>query len=125
MDKLALTVPTNDAQGRITSTSVPAPSGLPTNLTGGLNQTIVPLISTILNLLFMGGVILAVIFLLIGGIRYITSGGDPNKIHDARNTLMYSILGLVIILAAYFIVNGILFLLGAKPRFFWNLGQIN
>lgn len=49
--------------------------------------------------------ILAVVMLIIGGIRYVTSGGDAKKVTDAKNTVLYAIIGLVIAFLAYAIVN--------------------
>ena len=47
----------------------------------------------------------AVIILIIGGIRYVISGGDAKKVTDAKNTVLYAIIGLVIAVFAYAIVN--------------------
>ena len=50
-----------------------------------------------------GGI--AVIFIVIGGFKYITSSGHPEKLDNAKKTLLYSGIGLVIVLAAYSIVD--------------------
>ena len=47
----------------------------------------------------------AVVFIVIGGYHYITSSGHPEKLDKAKKTLLYSGLGLVIVLAAYTIVD--------------------
>lgn len=47
----------------------------------------------------------AVIFMVIGGYHYITSSGHPEKLEKAKKTLLYSGIGLVIVLAAYTIVD--------------------
>lgn len=47
----------------------------------------------------------AVIMIIIGGIRYVTSGGDQSAVTGAKNTILYSIVGLVIAIMAYAIVN--------------------
>ena len=47
----------------------------------------------------------AVIMLIWGGIRYTTSGGNQNAVTSAKNTILYSIIGLVIAIFAYAIVN--------------------
>jgi len=46
----------------------------------------------------------SVIVLIIGGIKYITSGGDANAISSAKNTVFYAIIGLVIALVAQAII---------------------
>lgn len=56
------------------------------------------------TILYIVGVI-AVIMLIIGGIKYVISGGDAKKVTDAKNTILYAIIGLVISFLAYAIVN--------------------
>ncbi|MBR3236678.1 hypothetical protein IKF92_03315 [Candidatus Saccharibacteria bacterium] len=61
--------------------------------------------------LFIVGVI-AVIMLIIGGIKYVISGGDAKKVTDAKNTVLYAIIGMVIAVFSYAIVT---FVLSALP----------
>ena len=49
--------------------------------------------------------ILAVIMIIIGGIMYTTSAGDPGKAKKAKDTIMYGIIGLVIAVFVFAIVN--------------------
>ncbi len=56
--------------------------------------------------------IIAVIMLIIGGIKYVVSGGDAKKVTDAKNTVLYAIIGLVICFLAFAIVN---FVISALP----------
>lgn len=56
------------------------------------------------TIIYIVGVI-AVIMLIIGGIRYVISGGDSKKVTDAKNTVLYAIIGLVICFFSYAIVN--------------------
>ena len=56
------------------------------------------------TVLYIVGII-AVIMLIIGGIRYVVSGGDSKKVTDAKNTVLYAIIGLVICFFSYAIVN--------------------
>ena len=66
--------------------------------------------STITNvLLFIIGAI-SVIMIIIGGLRYILSGGDSTNVSAAKNTILYAIVGMIVALLAYAIVN---FVLGA------------
>lgn len=63
------------------------------------------LITTIINtLLFIIGA-LSVIMIIWGGIRYTTSAGNANSITAAKNTIMYAVVGLIVALLAYAIVN--------------------
>jgi hypothetical protein len=50
----------------------------------------------------------AVIMIIYGGFRYITSGGDSGKVGNAKNTLVYAIVGLVIVALAQLIVHYVL-----------------
>jgi len=52
--------------------------------------------------------IVAVIMVIYGGFRYITSGGDSNNVSSAKNTLIYAIIGLVIVALAQVIVHFVL-----------------
>ena len=63
------------------------------------------------TILYIVGII-AVIMLIIGGIRYVVSGGDSKKVTDAKNTVLYAIIGLVICFLAFAIVN---FVISALP----------
>ena len=57
-------------------------------------------------LYFVG--ILSVIMLIWGGILYTTSSGESNKVTTAKNTIMYAVIGLVVAIFAYAIVNFVL-----------------
>jgi hypothetical protein len=46
-----------------------------------------------------------VIFIIFGGIRYATSGGDSEKVKKAKDTLLYAIIGLAVALLASLIVS--------------------
>ena len=56
------------------------------------------------TLLFITGMV-AVLFIIIGGLRFITSNGDSNQASQARNTVLYAVIGLVVAIMAYAIVN--------------------
>ena len=56
------------------------------------------------TILYIVGII-AVIMLIIGGIRYVVSGGDSKKVTDAKNTVLYAIIGLIVCLLSYAIIN--------------------
>jgi len=63
------------------------------------------LIQDVVNvLLYVIGAV-AVIMIVIGGIRYTTSNGDSSQVTSAKNTILYAVVGLVIALLAYAIVN--------------------
>ena len=55
-------------------------------------------------LLFLIGAI-SVIMLIIGGIRYVISGGDQAQVTGAKNTILYAIVGIIVAFLAYAAVN--------------------
>ncbi len=55
-------------------------------------------------MLFMIG-ILSVIMLIIGGLRYVISGGNKDAVTSAKNTILYAIVGLIVALLAYAAIN--------------------
>ncbi len=57
---------------------------------------------------------ISVIMLIWGGLRYILSGGDSKKITDAKNTVLYAIIGLIISFLAYAIIRFVLNAIGAS-----------
>lgn len=60
---------------------------------------------TITNvMLFLIGAI-SVIMLIIGGIRYVVSGGDSTAVTNAKNTILYAVVGIVVALLAFAVVN--------------------
>jgi hypothetical protein len=75
-------------------------STTPTNLfqSGGVFQIVVNV------LLFLIGAI-AVIMLIYGGIRYTISGGDSKNVTAAKDTILYSIVGIIVAVLAFAIVN--------------------
>jgi uncharacterized membrane protein len=52
--------------------------------------------------------IAAVIMIIVGGLRYIISGGDSGNVTSAKNTILYAIIGLVVVALAQFVVKFIL-----------------
>jgi hypothetical protein len=62
-------------------------------------------VGAIITTLFILAIVITLFFLLWGGIRWITSGGDKAKIDQARGTLVAAVVGLVITFLSYFILN--------------------
>jgi hypothetical protein len=61
--------------------------------------------TTVTNvMLFIVGAI-SVIMIVIGGLRYVVSGGDTSNVTAAKNTVLYAIVGLVIAMLAYALIN--------------------
>jgi hypothetical protein len=47
----------------------------------------------------------AVIMLIVGGIRYVVSGGESAAVTNAKNTILYAVIGIIVAIVAYAIVN--------------------
>ena len=62
-------------------------------------------IKNVTNIMFFIIGAVSVIMLIYGGIRYTTSGGNANSVTAAKNTIMYSIIGLVVAILAFAVVN--------------------
>jgi ABC-type Fe3+ transport system permease subunit len=76
-----------------------------TEVCKGKGETIAPIIQSIVNtLLFVIGTV-SVIMIIVGGIRYTTSNGDAGRVKQAKDTILYSVVGLVVALSAFVIVN--------------------
>ena len=70
----------------------------------GPNSLCTKIINT---LIFVIGAI-AVVMIVIGGFRYTISGGDSGQVNGAKNTILYAVIGLVIAILSYGIVNFVL-----------------
>lgn len=81
---------------------VPSIPGLP-NATGteGIKQTIIDLVVVVLDFVLL----LAVVFVIVAGIRLIVSGGDDGQKDTAKKTIIYVIVGIIVILLARVIVS--------------------
>jgi hypothetical protein len=77
--------------------------GQPTTLFDG-TDAIIPRIINVM--LFIVG-ILAVIMLIYGGIRYVISGGQNERVTSAKNTILYAIVGLIVAILGYAVVGWI------------------
>ena len=98
------TIPAYAADCKVTGGLKSADScakGGPTSLFDGDS----PIFTTAINIMLFIIGILSVIMLIYGGIRYVLSSGDAGAVQNAKNTIMYAIIGLVIAILAYAIVN--------------------
>ena len=75
---------------------------------GPVNASANQIVRFTINALIIVGVVVSLIFLLYGGIRWIISGGDKAKVDAARSAIVASIVGLIIVILAYVIVNTVL-----------------
>ena len=66
---------------------------------------IFPLFQNAVNAALIFAGVVALFFILFAGVKFITSGGDAKQVDGARQTLTYAIIGLVIILLSFFVIN--------------------
>ena len=74
----------------------------------GQGTQLMPILQTIINVAL--GIIgfIAVVMIIVGGVQYTTSAGDATRVTKAKNTILYGVVGLVIALLAFAIVNFVL-----------------
>ncbi len=82
----------------------------------GADQVNVPIISADqvlkngLGIVYFVAGIICVIVIIVGGIMYATSAGDAGAVGKAKNLILFSIIGIVVILSAFAVTN---FLIGS------------
>ena len=62
-------------------------------------------VTTIINAIIAVLGILAVIVIILGGVQYMTSNGDAGKVKKAKDTILYGVIGLIIVILSDAIVN--------------------
>ena len=58
-------------------------------------------------LIFLVGAV-SVIMVIIGGLRYVISMGRPKQVEQAKNTILYAVVGVIVAISSYAIVNFVL-----------------
>ena len=80
-------------------------NGINATNTGGMPDSLGDIIRKIINtLMFLLGSV-SVLMIIYGGIRYTISGGNTENVVAAKNTILYAVIGLVVAIMAYAIVN--------------------
>ncbi len=116
---LAGTAYAADANADCTSTSVNiqgcANTGACLNTTtstcdenGDAKTQVNKIIATTINIFSLVVGVVSVIMIIIGGLKYITSSGDSANVTGAKNTILYAIIGLVVVVLAQVIVRFVL-----------------
>lgn len=85
----------------IGGTSIRGAGGAPT----GGTLTLQIIIQVLISYLYIAAIILALFFLVWGGINWIASEGDKQRLAQARQKIVFAIIGLIIAFLAYFIIN--------------------
>ena len=101
---IAPTVSAETAASRYTGSNAEGTNGVD----NGQGLNLMEVLNLIINVAL--GVIgfIAVVMIIVGGVQYTTSAGDAAKVTKAKNTIMYGVVGLVIALLAFAIVNFVL-----------------
>ncbi len=102
MKHLALTV---------NGTPMQAPTEIPKGGTNMLNKVL----SVGLTLVLVFAVLFALLTVIQGGIQWTMSGGDKTKVEQARMRIVFGILGLLLIIGSFFIINFVYGLFGLSP----------
>jgi hypothetical protein len=92
---------------------IPDANGNPINIqgAGGMPQgglgTLANTFGLVYDLLFLTAIILSLAFLMWGGIDWMLSSGEKEKINRARGKIAFAIIGLLVVFAAFLIINAI------------------
>jgi len=85
-----------------------AKQGVESAQTGSKDTDAKQVIQSIVNLLmFITGAV-AVIMIVIGGIKYVTSAGEASQAKSAKDTILYAVIGLIVAIVAYAVVTFII-----------------
>ena len=101
MKLLALNIP--DAQGN--PIQINGVGGMPQGGFSVVNGTVPNTINLGLNLLLLAALFISLLYLIWGGINWLMSEGDKQRINQARQKLAYAILGLAVVFMSFLIVN--------------------
>lgn len=78
------------------------------NVNPGAETDLNKMLSLIFNVVFGIIGVVAVAFIILGGVNYTISQGDAAKVQKAKSTILYGVIGLVVVLLAFAIVNFVL-----------------
>ena len=73
----------------------------PVKDTGNLTEGVTNIISAVIGVLGLA----CVVVMIIGGVNYMTSSGDTAKVKKAKDTILYGLIGLIVCVLAFAIVN--------------------
>lgn len=101
---MASFAPVVQAQGFISPTDNPSAVSTATGGQGSFRQLALTIVNFFLT--FLG--LIAVVMIIYGGFLYVTAAGNQEKIESAKKIIMYAVVGIVVILLSFAIVNTIL-----------------
>lgn len=112
LNKLALAASTGVSSFLLTASPVLAQLGTVEVPERGFANSLGGLISGLLNFVMVVAALLVFVYLIWGGIEWITSGGDKGKMENARNKITAAVIGLIVLAASYAILQLALTFLG-------------
>jgi hypothetical protein len=74
----------------------------------GNGASVTDIMRTVINILSVIVGFIAVVMIIVGGLRFITAGGDSNAVAGARSTILYAVVGLIIVAIAQVLVHFVL-----------------
>lgn len=105
---LAQTVQQEINNGLECGSNLQLPKAAPDNSCGGVgsaSNNVEKFVRHIVNLLSAIIGVVAVVMIMVGGFRYVTSGGSDTSVTSAKNTILYAIIGLVIVALSQVLVH--------------------
>ena len=75
------------------------------NKDGDASSRVQKIVTNIINIVSLVVGVAAVIMIMVGGLRYITSNGDSGQVGNAKNTILYAVVGLIVVALAQIIVR--------------------
>lgn len=71
-------------------------------------ERVTRIISQVIDIFSVIVGVVAVIMIIVGGLKYITSGGDSGNVTGAKNTILYAVVGLIVVAFAQVLVRFVL-----------------
>ncbi len=78
------------------------------DITGTESTSVDSAVKATIDILSVVVGVIAVIMIIIGGLKYVTSNGDSNSISSAKNTIIYALIGIVVVAIAQSVVRFVL-----------------
>ena len=96
---------------KLLALQIPGANGVPINIQGvgnmpqGGTDVLPNIVGTGFNLLILAAILLCLIYLIWGGINWMMSEGEKQKISQARQKIIFSIIGLLVVFASFLIIK--------------------
>lgn len=106
VSSIALALPAfADASGDPCAQDVPAEVSAAAGCSGTSSSTVTTIVVNVINAVIGIAGLIAVVYVVVGGVQYMTSTGDPGKVEKARKTIIYAVIGMIICVLSFAIVN--------------------